>query len=348
MDQVASESQVSDTDEHDISLDTMRLGPWSIEQGVPPLVADRIVREAQVQTANLEEHVQRLRRSLQVAGPSRLDEDRIPEGAAFSFLRDPSERPLDPGSTIPAIMSDSDAPTEDGSPQHPSNPPLTGSAYVAALPRISPEGLEDNEYDRACVLCKEQFTEDPVQLPCTHNFHSECLLPWLSEEESNQNTCPICRRVLFERQSYGGIRPGPDGIIDEHFIPLSVFDDSGPEGYRPGGRLRDDYEEIRELINHNRRLGVISDAMLYERLILDGAMLELPEHIEDSESPRLTIAEDRAMFEELRDRGAFAGPAMDHVFRRVGRLTDKDIYELLRDSGAIWCTNCERWHEGAV
>nr|XP_043620325.1 E3 ubiquitin-protein ligase RNF126-like [Erigeron canadensis] len=45
-----------------------------------------------------------------------------------------------------------------------------------------------------CAICKEDFlTNDQTkQLPCTHLYHSQCILPWLSDHTS----CPLCRFQL--------------------------------------------------------------------------------------------------------------------------------------------------------
>ena len=31
-----------------------------------------------------------------------------------------------------------------------------------------------------------------ILMPCTHQFHNECLIPWLEKH----NTCPTCRHEL--------------------------------------------------------------------------------------------------------------------------------------------------------
>ena len=45
-----------------------------------------------------------------------------------------------------------------------------------------------------CAVCKDEISleENPKQLPCSHCYHGECILPWLRI----RNTCPVCRHEL--------------------------------------------------------------------------------------------------------------------------------------------------------
>ncbi|XP_050359737.1 uncharacterized protein LOC126779630 [Nymphalis io] len=45
-----------------------------------------------------------------------------------------------------------------------------------------------------CSICFDVILRDQeiMSLPCTHNFHTKCILPWLQE----QQTCPNCRKSI--------------------------------------------------------------------------------------------------------------------------------------------------------
>ncbi|XP_068197152.1 E3 ubiquitin-protein ligase RNF126-like [Antennarius striatus] len=74
-----------------------------------------------------------------------------------------------------------------------SGPPPAERERIRRLPTVSiteehvVAGLE-------CPVCKEDFhVEESVrQLPCSHLFHNDCIVPWLERHD----TCPVCRKSL--------------------------------------------------------------------------------------------------------------------------------------------------------
>lgn len=76
--------------------------------------------------------------------------------------------------------------------------------FIQSLPVPSLTDLSGDSQD--CPICFEQYQnpqnwENPVRLPCNHVLGQDCLQNWLTSSTSNinNNTCPFCRAVLFER-----------------------------------------------------------------------------------------------------------------------------------------------------
>ncbi|XP_060065357.1 E3 ubiquitin-protein ligase RNF181-like [Ylistrum balloti] len=48
--------------------------------------------------------------------------------------------------------------------------------------------------ERKCPVCLGLFDEEDEvkEIPCSHKFHSKCILPWLDKV----NSCPMCRHEL--------------------------------------------------------------------------------------------------------------------------------------------------------
>ncbi|XP_022087467.1 E3 ubiquitin-protein ligase RNF181-like [Acanthaster planci] len=68
--------------------------------------------------------------------------------------------------------------------------PPASKDVVAKLPDKVVGRYEDSR----CPVCLVGYGlgETCKQLPCKHNFHPGCILPWLAKT----NTCPVCRHEL--------------------------------------------------------------------------------------------------------------------------------------------------------
>lgn len=62
-----------------------------------------------------------------------------------------------------------------------------------------------------CAVCKEDFAvgESAKKLPCSHIYHSDCIVPWLSDH----NSCPLCRFELPAAKKAGTVGGGSDARI---------------------------------------------------------------------------------------------------------------------------------------
>ncbi|XP_014787081.1 E3 ubiquitin-protein ligase RNF181 [Octopus bimaculoides] len=68
--------------------------------------------------------------------------------------------------------------------------PPTSKKVIESLPTRKVTASE-SEDSLKCTICLGEFEENNEikTLPCNHQFHSSCILPWLEKV----NTCPMCR-----------------------------------------------------------------------------------------------------------------------------------------------------------
>ncbi|XP_014277030.1 E3 ubiquitin-protein ligase RNF181 [Halyomorpha halys] len=73
--------------------------------------------------------------------------------------------------------------------EHLKLPPPTSRKIIETLPNSV-----INRRDAQCPVCLKQFDqeEEAKLLPCKHEFHSPCIIPWLEKT----STCPLCRHEL--------------------------------------------------------------------------------------------------------------------------------------------------------
>ena len=68
-------------------------------------------------------------------------------------------------------------------------------AGAAPTPKLP---VEDVVATPCCSVCLGSLAKGesdlPVTLPCTHQFHAECLAAWLQKN----NSCPCCRALIYD------------------------------------------------------------------------------------------------------------------------------------------------------
>ena len=64
---------------------------------------------------------------------------------------------------------------------------LNDETYAENIVAPTPEEI--------CDICTVNFQPGKTisRLPCSHYYHRQCILPWLSKK----NNCPVCRRAIF-------------------------------------------------------------------------------------------------------------------------------------------------------
>lgn len=72
-------------------------------------------------------------------------------------------------------------------------PPPASRSSIDAMPtiKITNEHLQSDSH---CAVCKERFelSSEARKMPCSHIYHSDCIVPWLVQH----NSCPLCRVEL--------------------------------------------------------------------------------------------------------------------------------------------------------
>ena len=69
------------------------------------------------------------------------------------------------------------------------------------VPTVAPTPPVAAERNPACSVCQEPNTHGLVKLDCSHDFHKECLLPWVTGRDAyggRQEHCPNCRTPITD------------------------------------------------------------------------------------------------------------------------------------------------------
>jgi len=97
------------------------------------------------------------------------------------------------------VMGDFEEILEHMRQQHedPGKPPASEKAISQLRTRVLTKEDETQLAGHQCVVCQDKFLENEqvTCLPCNHEYHKDCVLPWLNMH----CTCPVCRSEVNEK-----------------------------------------------------------------------------------------------------------------------------------------------------
>lgn len=233
---------------------------------------------------------------------------------------------------------------------------ISGSLYVALLPTVPLDSLAAAAEDRRCALCLTTYNpdnEEPVILPCAHNYDRDCINEWLSEEKAGKTTCPTCRKFLFEHDQSLLVRRPQD---DEDDANLAAFLETGETEL---DRFERELEERLAFVYDVFSAGCVrNDFELYDELRRDDA--DLPPRNIVLDGLELSVQEELALFAQLRERGELVlRMELEDRTEWLARLGDESFSlrnisgTWMHDDNALFCEEAgrnllrEAFHAGA-
>jgi hypothetical protein len=73
---------------------------------------------------------------------------------------------------------------------------LMSVEQVLKLPSVDYSLRDEAAHQTSCAVCIEEYAEGDKlrELPCQHVFHTECIVPWLTERHTS---CPLCKAEVL-------------------------------------------------------------------------------------------------------------------------------------------------------
>ncbi|TKA82272.1 hypothetical protein B0A49_00425 [Cryomyces minteri] len=110
---------------------------------------------------------------------------------------------------------------------------------------------------KECVVCLEEYVDGVsrvMSLPCGHEFHAECITPWLT---TRHRTCPICKGDVVRSMARGGASsqslPYRDDE-DEEAVQTQAAENrnDSPSSAIPISTAEDDFEDLEAGVDRTR------------------------------------------------------------------------------------------------
>ncbi|PYH47630.1 RING-H2 finger protein [Aspergillus saccharolyticus JOP 1030-1] len=153
----------------------------------------------------------------------------------------------------------------------------------------------------ACPICTDDFVkgQDLRVLPCNHQFHPECIDPWLVNVSG---TCPLCRIDLNPAQPEGEEGQGAGDSHAETSPEMATSTPAAPEGNSHQHRHR----RLSSYLHHTLNARRMRDASVEERLAALRSVREETTRQDSSSGPAEENDEHRrrrnGLTKRLRDR----------------------------------------------
>lgn len=187
---------------------------------------------------------------------------------------------------------------------------------------------------RRCTSCYTWYIDLPTPSPkptCAFLRLNKTLLLKYCSTRSTRPKCPQCRREKIEKAL-----ALEKEILTAH-LHLLTETETRPDHQEAQGKKTPQPTPPHETRRHRAR----RDVKLYHALRAQGSHLPpLPpkQRSRNGVDGLLTWAQDRALFRALQELGAFRYPGMAENFRdeHGGRLSDEEIYEIVRQRGCRW------------
>jgi len=161
---------------------------------------------------------------------------------------------------------------------------------------LSPLNNDSLSFNAMCSICLEEYEprEKIRVLPCQHMFHTECILPWLTERFPN---CPLCKAQIIPDQTGEGNRTLNENDDEVSTHEYDDVNNTNGAGFEVEDGVTEMNDELSSLPTwRNYLFGSLSrHSVPSATATTSNAENELPIHYSEGEERVLPSSEDNGM-----------------------------------------------------